>query len=164
MGLLDILNPLLGPILDRVIPDPVERHAYELKMADIADREAQREHDEMIAQTQTNTAEANNKSIFVAGWRPFIGWVGGIGLAYSFVVNPVASWTAQVIFHYHGSFPALDTGQLMDLVMGMLGFGGLRTYEKIKGVPDSSLTVQPSGSTAPVIPPKKKVLGISWPF
>lgn len=168
MGLpiLDIID-VVGKVIDKVIPDPQAKMDFQLKLTQIADQEAARAHDEEMGQISTNTAEASNPNLFVAGWRPFIGWVGGVALAYSFVVSPVASWSAQVIFHYHGTFPSLDTGQLMDLVMGMLGFGGLRTYEKVKGVPDS----RPLGTatTATVIPialpaPKKKFLGVAWPF
>jgi hypothetical protein len=126
MGLpiLDILD-VVGKVVERVIPDPQAKMDLQFKLAQIADQEAARAHDEEMGQIGTNTEEAKNGNLFVAGWRPFIGWVGGIALAYSFVLEPVSSWTAQVLFHYTGSFPTLDTGQLMDLVMGMLGFGGL---------------------------------------
>lgn len=161
---LDILD-VVGKVVDRVIPDPAAKMDLQLKLAQLADQEAQREHDEMLGQMQTNTAEATNPNMFVAGWRPFIGWVGGVGLAYSFVVEPVASWAASVIFKYGGAFPTLDTSTLMTLITGMLGFGGLRTYEKLKGVPDSA----PIPAKTPVIDvpapvKKKKPLGGLWPF
>lgn len=159
---LDILD-VVGKVVDRVIPDPAAKMDLQLKLAQLADQEAQREHDEMLGQMQTNTAEATNPNMFVAGWRPFIGWVGGVGLAYSFVVEPVASWAASVIFKYGGAFPTLDTSTLMTLITGMLGFGGLRTYEKLKGVPDSTPTA-PAMIDTPAPVKKKKPLGGLWPF
>jgi hypothetical protein len=78
-------------------------------------------------QAEINTAEAANPNVFVSGWRPAIGWIGAGGLAYHFIVRPIfvgLGWT---------SLPGLD-GMLFELIFAMLGFGGLRTYEKLKGV------------------------------
>lgn len=162
MGIFDILTPLLGPIIERVFPDPKDRYDFQVKMAALADAEASREHDEQMGQIQVDTVEAGSTNMFVAGWRPFIGWTGGVGVAYSFVIEPILDWSAKVVFHYAGTFPVLDTSQLMVLLTGMLGFGGLRTYEKIKGVPDSNPLVPQTVPNA--VPPKKKVLGVAWPF
>jgi len=164
-SILDILNPLLGPIIDKVFPDPKEKHDFQIKMMEIADQAAAREHDEMMGQIGTNTEEAKSSSLFVAGWRPAVGWIGAVGVGYSCVLEPVMNWTARVIFHYVGNFPILNTDQLFYLVTGMLGFGGMRTYEKIKGVPDSQPTAASTSSVPVVGPqPKKKVLGLPWPF
>lgn len=154
-------------IADKLIPDPQAKMQFQIELQKLADQENERDHQEMMGQMQTNTAEASNQSMFVAGWRPFIGWVGGIGLAYSFVVDPIFSWVAKVCFHYAGTFPQLDSSQLMTLITGMLGFGGLRTYEKIKGIPDSSPAKMPTPIATP-LPQKKglgsKVFGKAWPF
>jgi len=78
-------------------------------------------------QADINTAEASNQNVFVSGWRPAIGWIGAGGLAYHFILRPIfvgLGWT---------SLPTLD-GMLFELIFAMLGFGGLRTYEKLKGV------------------------------
>ena len=78
-------------------------------------------------QAEINTAEASNSNVFVSGWRPAIGWIGAGGLAYHFILRPIfvgLGWT---------SLPTLD-GMLFELIFAMLGFGGLRTYEKLKGV------------------------------
>lgn len=163
---LDLIN-VVTHVVDKVIPDPQAKMDLQIKLAQLADQEAQREHDEMMGQVATNTEEAKTGNMFVAGWRPFIGWTGGVGLSYSFVIEPVASWIARVAFHYAGSFPVLDTGQLMALVTGMLGFGGMRAYEKVKGVPDSSPVASAPTTVTPIalpIKPKKKVLGVTWPF
>lgn len=165
-GIADIiLGPVMG-VIDKFIPDANERQKAKLELAKLADAEASREHDEMMAQIGVNRQEAAHSSMFVAGWRPFIGWTGGIGLAYSFVVEPVMSWVARVGFTYKGDFPVIDTSSLMVLVTGMLGFGGLRTYEKFKGVAhESSLPpVQAAEEVAPVpTKKKKKILGIAVP-
>jgi len=78
-------------------------------------------------QVELNKIEAQHRSLFIAGWRPFIGWVCGIGLSFTFVVNPMIAW----IFRVDG--PQVPIESLMELVLGMLGLAGLRTYEKYKG-------------------------------
>lgn len=160
VGILDILN-VVGTVVDRVIPDPKDKLELQEKLAAIADAEAAREHDEVMGQITTNTAEAGNSNLFVAGWRPFVGWVCGVGVAYSFIVEPLAEFVAKM-FGYSGVFPALDMGNLMTLMMGMLGMGYLRTKEKMAGMPDSTPFAGPNAPIAQ--PPKKKILGVTWPF
>lgn len=79
------------------------------------------------AQAATNTAEAASPSVFVAGWRPAIGWVGAIALAYQFVVYPLLQWLPVT-----APTPP-DSGMLYTLITGMLGIAGLRSYDKAKG-------------------------------
>jgi hypothetical protein len=89
--------------------------------------------DQVSAQLAVNQAEASNASMFVAGWRPAIGWICGLGLFVQFLVNPISTWIAALL----GKpivFPTLDLGTLMTLLLGMLGLAGARTYEKINGV------------------------------
>lgn len=88
---------------------------------------------QMQSQTDTNKAEASNQSIFVAGWRPFIGWVCGAGLAFAFIVSPLATWACMLAGH-PVKFPDLDLSTLMTLLFGMLGLGAMRTTEKINGI------------------------------
>ncbi len=76
---------------------------------------------------ELNKAEAQHRSIFVAGWRPFIGWVCGFAFAYHYVVFPII-----VTMYPDTVFPELETNELFTVLMGMLGMGGLRTYEKLK--------------------------------
>ena len=87
-----------------------------------------------LAQIDVNKEEAKSENIFIAGWRPFVGWVGGVGFAYLAVVEPVGRFVAAVIFGYTGAFPVIDTGLLVTVLMGLLGMSGLRTYEKKQDV------------------------------
>ncbi len=90
-------------------------------------------------QTDTNQIEAGHKSIFVAGWRPAIGWVGALGFFYQFILFPLLQWGwsfAQAKGWIDATVagpPALEIGPLMTLLMGMLGIGAMRTYDKLKG-------------------------------
>lgn len=83
-------------------------------------------------QIETNKVEAANPNMFVAGWRPFVGWVCGTGFAVQFVIAPIAEWLAALSGH-PVKFPELDMETLLTLLGGLLGLGGLRTFEKLKG-------------------------------
>ena len=84
---------------------------------------------EIIAlQTKINEIEAGHRTVFVAGWRPFIGWVCGVALAYNFVIRDLFIWITKTT----DAPPALQMEHLMTVLLGMLGLGGLRTFEKIK--------------------------------
>jgi hypothetical protein len=87
-----------------------------------------------ILQAMTNIEEAKHSSVFVAGWRPFIGWVAGIGLAYNFLLYPFAGLVTQYVDPTIELPQLTSAGELMTLVLSLLGLGGLRTYEKINGV------------------------------
>jgi hypothetical protein len=135
MGI-SILGDLISPIKDLVseaIVDKDKRDQINLQLQVLADQADVRIHEETMAQIGVNNAEAQNKSMFVAGWRPFIGWVGGVGVGWTFVLSPFVGTIAS-FFGWHGTLPQLDSGQLMTLVLAMLGIGGYRTYEKVKGV------------------------------
>lgn len=81
-------------------------------------------------QGSVNAIEAQHRSLFVAGWRPFIGWVCGIALAYHYIIRD----NIMFIWPHLSELPPIDPSQLNTILMGMLGLGGLRTYEKFKGV------------------------------
>lgn len=87
-----------------------------------------------LAQIEVNKIEAASSSLFTSGWRPFIGWGCGTAFLYSAMFEPIARFVAQVGFGYTGSFPQLDTGLTMQVLLGMLGLAGMRSYEKSKGV------------------------------
>ena len=129
IGLASLVGPIVNKFVDR-IPDGNERarakESLERELVDAA-------NSVMLAQTEINKAEAAHKSIFVAGWRPFIGWVCGVGIAWSMVVQPVAQW-AMIAWGDGTELPTIDTSYLMELVTARLGMSGLRTFEKMKGV------------------------------
>lgn len=137
---LDPISALLdigGKVLDRVIPDPAQKAAAQLELLKLAQSGelAQLNADTELAKGQlaVNQAEASNPSVFVSGWRPFIGWVCGSGLAYQFVAAPILTWVAA-LFGKAIAAPSLDMGTLLTLLLGMLGLGSMRTVERLNGV------------------------------
>lgn len=127
--------PALSALLDRLIPDPQARENAKLALmqADFA-QEIERLRLALSAdqaQTEINKAEAGHGSLFVAGWRPFIGWVCGAAFAYHFVLQPLLAF---LIANTGGSaaLPDFDMEELTTVLMGMLGLGGMRTIEKIR--------------------------------
>lgn len=137
---LDPLTALLGigkTALDKFIPDPQAkaRAVLELEKLHAAgdSEKLQAQVQLILAQTDINKVEAASSSVFVAGWRPFIGWVCGFALAYDFIAEPFLRYLAQVVFSYTGTFPIINTDALSTILMGMLGLGAMRTIEKMGG-------------------------------
>jgi hypothetical protein len=128
--------PSVFAIIEKIIPDKQAAAAAKLKVleleqqGELAKLEAVKALN--IAQTEINKAEATNPNLFVSGWRPAIGWVSVSGVGYSFVLRPLLSWIAPLVGL--DIPPPLDTAELFTLLMGMLGLGGLRTYERLNGV------------------------------
>jgi hypothetical protein len=91
------------------------------------------EQEMLRGQMAINKTEAQHKSIFVAGWRPFIGWSGGFAIAYNYIAQPFI-YTILMANDIDIPMPVLDIGTLMTLITGMLGFGALRSFDKTKGV------------------------------
>jgi len=87
-----------------------------------------------IAQVELNKIEAQHRTIFVAGWRPFIGWVCGVALLYNFILRDLIAWVMVINGAGSEPPPELAMTHLMTVLLGMLGLGGMRTYEKLKGV------------------------------
>ena len=129
-----MLQALIGPVtglLDKFIEDKDQKARLAHEIATMAEKHA---HESAMAQVEVNKAEAQHRSIFVAGWRPFIGWTCGVALAYHFVVAPLilfgAGWAGAEI----PELPEFDMESLMTVLLGMLGLGGMRTFEKAKGL------------------------------
>jgi hypothetical protein len=138
-GLDDIIGAGLD-IINKFIPDPAQKAQAAYQMAQLQQQEQFKQLDVQIqamqAQTDTNKVEAASQSLFVAGWRPFIGWVCGSGLAYQYMVNPLFSWAAAI---QHWPLPPnLDLSTLITMLGGLLGLGAMRTVEKVKGVSNAS--------------------------
>lgn len=121
---------LFGKVIDRVLPnkeqaDAAKAEAIRMQMAG--------ELQLILGQQSINQVEAGSSSVFVAGWRPFIGWVCGLGCAWNWIGLPVAKF----ILALQDSTIVLQMAsmtEMMPLLFGLLGIGGYRTYEKVKGV------------------------------
>ncbi len=85
-----------------------------------------------LAQIAVNVEEAKHFSLFVAGWRPAVGWICAAGLCYAAILEPAARFTAAVMFDYKGAFPVIDTFLTLQVLFGILGLGAMRTREKEK--------------------------------
>lgn len=139
MGIWNLVaGPILG-IINKVVPDKAAQQAAAEKLQQLA---AQGELDEEMtqlkavtsAQSDVDKVEAASTSLFIAGWRPFVGWICGAGLGMSTIVAPLFTWASALAGHPI-PFPNLDNPLLQSTLAGMLGLGyGLRTYEKFKGV------------------------------
>lgn len=128
-ALLPIIGPIIEKLVDR-IPDPAARERAKLE-AEASLLNASIE--EMKGQVAINVEEAKNPSVFVAGWRPAIGWSCAVAFAFLYVIAPVVQWIAQM-YGVVILLPKFDADQLMSLTFGMLGIAGFRTFEKVKGV------------------------------
>lgn len=123
-------------LIDRLFPDPAAKAAAQLDLLRMEQTGAlaqlAAETDLAKLQIQTNIEEAKSTNWFVAGWRPAIGWVCGAGLAYAALIEPFARFAAKVWFGYTGDFPIIDTDLTLQILMGMLGLGAMRSVEKVK--------------------------------
>ena len=128
-----MIDQLIGPItslLDKFIEDKDQKARLAHDVATMAQKHAQ---ELAKAQLEVNKVEAAHKSMFVAGWRPAVGWVCCFGLASNYLFIPMANFVL-VISNSNVTVPALDLNGMMPVVMGMLGLGAMRSYEKTKGV------------------------------
>jgi hypothetical protein len=127
-----------GKIIDRVFPDPAARDAAKFEMFKAQQagdfKEMEQEFELAKAQIGVNAVEAASSSLFVSGWRPFVGWTCGFSLMYVGILEPMARFVATVILKYIGPFPVIDTTVTLQVLFGLLGLGGMRTYEKMRGV------------------------------
>lgn len=114
---------LAGTVINKIWPDKSEQEKQQLAAAVMV----------VQGQLDINKAEASNPSVFVSGWRPAIGWVCGGACAWNWIGLPMAK-AALMLFGMKLDISPADIGEMMPILMGMLGLGGLRTYEKVNGV------------------------------
>lgn len=143
-----VLDPLTAAfdigktLIEKIWPDPVKQSEELRKLEELHQKgdlaQLQSHTNLLLGQINVNATEAKHKSIFVAGWRPFVGWVCGFGLLYASVIEPIMRFIAK-LSDYTGTFPVLDTSITMQVLLGMLGLGMMRTREKEKGVHKNSL-------------------------
>jgi hypothetical protein len=136
---MDPITILLGigsKVIDKIWPDPVQRDAAKLELLKLqqSGELAQLTADTnlMIEQIKVNQAEAANPSVFVSGWRPAIGWVCGAACGWNWIGLPVVKLALEIYGHPINLAPA-DLTEMLPVLMGMLGLGGLRTIEKLQG-------------------------------
>ena len=129
-ALLPALLPVIGDVLDRFFPNKEEKQRAQRAIeARLADHLAKID----IAQIAVNKQEAAHRNIFVAGWRPFVGWSCGLALFYTYLAQPVLMFILVQRGQYV-DLPPVDLGAMMSVLLGMLGLGGLRSWEKYKGI------------------------------
>jgi hypothetical protein len=124
-------------LVDKFFPDPAQAEQAKLKLLEMQQTgelaQLAAATDLAKLQIQTNMEEAKSTNWFVAGWRPFVGWTCGAGLAYVAIFEPVARFVAKVFFNYAGDFPVINTDLTMQVLMGVLGLGAMRSVEKVRG-------------------------------
>lgn len=137
------LLPILGNVIDKVLPNTAEREKVkmeiQLKMAEHELEFAKLLSANDQGQIEINKEEAKSNNLFVSGWRPFVGWTCAIGVAWAFVLKPVADWGVSFFSRFYPQLvgfttPVTNTGELMSLLLGLLGMGGFRMMEKKWGV------------------------------
>ena len=124
-----MIDLLVGPIaqlLSKVIPDKTERERLAYEISTLAERQA---HEQVMAQLDVNKAEAVHTSLYVAGWRPFIGWSCGVAMAFNYIGIPMIH-TGAALYGTELVITPLDLEVMMPVLLGMLGLGGMRSYEK----------------------------------
>jgi len=122
-----MLEQLIGPVsglLDKFVEDKDQKAALAHEIATMSERHAQ---ELAKGQLEVNKAEAASGSLFRGGWRPAVGWICVLGFGVNFLVSPIAAGFGFIV-------PQADTSVMLPVLMGMLGLGGLRTFEKAKGV------------------------------
>ena len=136
----DLVTGIIGGIGDAAVKirtaitgiDPAKQAEITELTIQMQAQAAKAETDLVQAQADIDKQEAASTNLFVAGWRPFLGWVCGIAIAYNFLVMPLGSLILK-IFHSSFDMPAVDYGELWTLVTAMLGLGTMRTVEKLQG-------------------------------
>ncbi len=129
-----MLTTLVGPVtglLDKFIEDKDQKAKLAHEIATMAEKQM---HEANMGQIEINKAEAQHRSIFVAGWRPFLGWCLSFAMAWHFVLAPVTMFVCSYVGIEIPELPTFDMDSLMTVLLGMLGLGGLRTVEKVKGI------------------------------
>jgi hypothetical protein len=122
----------VSSIIDKIFPDKTEAEKAKVKLAELAQAGQLEELKLLLGQQDINKTEAQHESIFVAGWRPFVGWVCGTALAYTFILQPFLIWLLSA-FSVVTRMPKLDMSELSVILVGMLGLGAYRSYDKRQG-------------------------------
>ncbi len=127
----------LGKVtIEKIWPDPTRQQQELLKLRELAQKGMLTELEShvklMQGQMEINKIEAASDNIFKSGWRPFVGWSCGSAFLYAGLLEPLMRFIATVVFEYKGEFPVIDTSMMIPVLMGMLGLGAMRSYDKPK--------------------------------
>ena len=131
---MSLITSLIGPATElagKFIQDKDKAAELAHDLSTLSERIA---NEQVLAQIEVNKAEAASGSFFRGGWRPSIGWICGLALFWSFILQPFLVFFLLVFGVEMPPLPELNTGDLMPILLGMLGLGGLRTFEKTKGI------------------------------
>jgi hypothetical protein len=131
IGAVEATSGLINGIVDRIWPNPEEADKRRLEQLKA---ELDYEHKLLVGQLKINEMEAKNQSVFVSGWRPAIGWICGMALLYAALLEPFLRFVARVVLDYDGDFPIIDTDITLQILLGLLGLAGMRSFEKSKKV------------------------------
>ena len=129
--LIAAIIPIIGGIIDRIIPD---KAAAAKAKAELLTMELKGDLDIAVKQLEVNTQEAKHSSVFVAAWRPCVGWICAAAFGYHYLVYPILLTTASLTGLDVTQLPVFDMSALLTVLGGLLGLGGLRTFEKYKGI------------------------------
>lgn len=141
----DMVKGVLGPIMDGVLRFIPDKNAREQAREQFESQMLVAMTGLVQGQLEINKVQAQHSSVFVAGARPAIMWICGAGIAWNFVVKPILMWGAFVVGIDLTEAPELDTSELTTILLGMLGLGGLRTYEKRLGVARNTIKAPKNG-------------------
>jgi hypothetical protein len=122
---------LADSAVKRIWPDATE--VEKAKLAQLT-QEMQNEFLLLAGQMDINKLEAQNSSVFVSGWRPMVGWICGMALAYAALIEPLLRFIATVMYGYQGAYPEVNTTITLEILFAMLGLAGMRSFEKKHGV------------------------------
>jgi len=122
----------IGDTIRQVLPNEQARMDFDFKMQELADRVNAREAELLAAQIEVNKVEAASEDPFVSRWRPFIGWTGGVIFAYTYMLAPLLGWFSH-LNGYDIGLPSVGTDAVYPVLMGVLGLGAMRSFEKIQG-------------------------------
>lgn len=137
MNPLTSIFELVNTVISRVFPDKSKAQEIQLELAKMQLSgelsQLEKESAERIAQMEINKEEAKSENVFISGWRPFIGWACGVAYVFAYIVAPYII-NPILVAYGHTALPQVDFSDMIAVLLGMLGLGGMRTYEKRKGI------------------------------
>lgn len=135
MNWVELITGPVFKIIDKIIPDPTAKAQAQLEVLKLQQagdfKQIEADLQVMLAQSRVNEIDAQSPNFFRGGWRPAVGWVCVTGMGYTYILAPFLGWVATM--NGYPAPPGIDTYDLLIMLGGMLGFGGMRSFERIKG-------------------------------